>query len=170
MDARDIVPFVRSVQNVFDTMLQVHVDTQKPRVREASDPCYDVSGIIGMSGDVSGLIVLSFPTDTAERLVTLFTGVHLDADHEDFADAIGELVNMVAGGAKAQFDHRSVSISCPSVVVGAQHRVFSQKSRPIIEIPSDCECGPFSVMVSMKDEKEGPLVSADTPVAAGESL
>ena len=154
MDARDILPFVNSVQNVFDTMLQVQVTSSEPSIREPNDPCYDVSSIIGMSGDVSGLIVLSFPEDTAQRLVALFTGMELEVDHEDFADAVGELVNMVAGGAKAQFEHRRVSISCPSVVVGAQHRVFSQKNRPIVEIPSDCACGPFSILVSVKDEVE----------------
>lgn len=161
MDARDIMPFVTAVKNVFETMLGVQAEAQAPHLREPVDPCHDVSGIIGMSGDMSGLIVLSFPTETASRLVALFTGVEVPVEDEDFADAVGELVNMVAGGAKAKFEHRQVNISCPSVVIGAQHRVFSQKSRPIIEIPAECECGSFSVMVSIKDE----VAPADAEVA-----
>jgi len=150
MEAKDIAPFVRSLGNVFSTMLQVHITAGNPRFKDPSNPCFDVSGIIGLSEDVAGAVVLSFPSDTAERLVELFTGAKLDADDPDFADAVGELVNMVAGGAKVEFNDRRVSISCPSVIVGANHRVFQQKNSPIIEIPCECECGTFSLLVSMK--------------------
>lgn len=150
MDAKDITPFVRSLGNVFSTMLQVHVTAEAPRLKDPTNPCFDVSGIIGLSEDVAGAVVLSFPSDTAERIVELLGGVRLDVDDPDFADAVGELVNMVAGGAKAEFEDRRISISCPSVVVGANHRVFQKKNSPIIEIPCDCECGAFSLLVSMK--------------------
>ncbi len=164
MQARDIAPFVRSVNHIFTTMLQVHVETGEPAIKEPYSPCYDVSGIIGLSEEVTGAVVLSFPSDTATRVVELFTGMKLAVDDPDFADAIGELVNMVTGGAKAEFTDRRVSISCPSMVVGAGHRVFQQKSRPIVEIPCDCECGPFSVLVSMK-----PVEAGDQPAPAVEA-
>jgi Holliday junction resolvasome RuvABC endonuclease subunit len=48
-------------------------------------------------------VVLAFPTETAERVVSLFCGQQLAAGTPDFADAIGELVNMVSGGAKAVY-------------------------------------------------------------------
>jgi chemotaxis protein CheX len=151
MDATYIVPFVKAVENVFATMVQIQVKVGKPTLTQTNKPQYDVSGIIGMSGDVTGAVVLSLPVETSERLVALFTGMDLSHEHEDFADAIGELVNMVAGNAKADFVDRKVNISCPSVVIGSGHRVFQQKQQPIIEIPCDCECGQFVVEVAMRD-------------------
>ncbi len=150
MQGQDIAPFIKSVNHVFATMIQVHVVPAEPGLKEPTSPCHDVSGIIGLSGDVTGAVVLSFPADTASRIVELLVGEKLEIDDPDFADAIGEMVNMVTGGAKAQFIDRRVSISCPSMIVGPGHRVFQQKNRPIVEIPFDCECGPFSVLVSMK--------------------
>lgn len=150
MDQSYIIPFIKSAQNVFETMLQLPVQIGRPTLRKEHEPSFDVSGIIGMSGDVEGTVVLSFPTATAERVVSLFTGTEMTQAHEDFADAIGELVNMVSGGAKAQFTGKKVSISCPSVVIGAGHQVYGRKDVVAICIPCSSDCGDFNVEVSIK--------------------
>jgi len=149
VDPAYITPFVGSISNVFETMLQLPVTVGSPSIKSHGTPSYDVSGIIGMTGDVEGTVVLSFPTATAERAVMLFTGMELKADHEDFADAIGELVNMVSGGAKAQFTGKSVGISTPSVIVGSEHSVYGRKDMTTIEIPCTCDIGEFNVEVSL---------------------
>lgn len=151
MDPKLIVPFMQSIQNVFSTMLQLPVNIGEPHVKTDSGSTYDVSGIIGMSGDVTGAVVLSFPYDTAERIVALFTGQEASVSHDDFADAIGELVNMVAGGAKGMFHDRSTSISCPSVVVGKEHTIRRPKDIPCISIPCETDCGALSIEVSIQD-------------------
>ncbi|WP_432798391.1 chemotaxis protein CheX [Poriferisphaera sp. WC338] len=150
MNQSYIIPFMKSVQNVFETMLQLPVQINEPSLKAESTPSFDVSGIIGMSGDVSGTIVLSFPTATAERIVSIFTGMEMSSTHEDFADAVGELVNMVSGGAKAQFVDKNVSITCPSVVVGSSHQIHGQKDLTLVEIPCSSDCGEFSVEVGIR--------------------
>ncbi len=155
MDSSYIMPFVSSIQNVFSTMLQLQVQVQKPTIKNADTLAYDVSGIIGMSGDVEGSVALSFPTATAERVVTLFTGMELTAGHEDFADAIGELVNMISGSAKAQLVDKEVSISCPTVVIGDQHQVHGRKDVLTISIPCESDCGNFTVEVSTRRVASG---------------
>lgn len=151
MDQSYIMPFVTSVQNVFETMLQLPVDVNQPTLKTPGTPTHDVSGIIAMSGDVEGTICLSFPTTTAERIVALFTGMEMAVDHEDFADAVGELVNMVSGNAKAQFDGKHVTISCPSVVIGPEHHVFGRKDVMCIQIPCDSDAGGFQVEVAIRN-------------------
>ncbi|MEM6258757.1 MAG: chemotaxis protein CheX [Planctomycetota bacterium] len=149
MDPAYITPFISSISNVFETMLQLPVSVGTPDIKSEATPTYDVSGIIGMTGDVEGTVVLSFPTATAERAVTLFTGMEMPADDDDFADAIGELVNMVSGGAKAQFEGKSVGISTPTVIMGSGHNVYGRKSMTTIAIPCTCDIGEFNVEVSM---------------------
>ncbi|MGP1271772.1 MAG: chemotaxis protein CheX [Phycisphaerales bacterium] len=151
MDAQYITPFITSIQNVFSTMLQLPVSVSEPSIKSGRSASYDVSGIIGMSGDVTGSVVLSFPKDTAQRLVTLFVGMEIDAEGEDFADAIGELVNMVAGNAKALFKDRQVSISCPSVIVGENHNVSTGSDTPCVVIPCDTDCGVLAIEVAIRD-------------------
>lgn len=150
MDAQYIKPFIASIQNVFTTMMQLPVTVQAPKVKDNPSMTYDVSGIIGLSGDVVGSIVLSFPKDTAERIVSLLTGSPMTADSPDFADAIGELVNMVSGGAKANFTGKKVSISCPSVVVGPGHKVAKQTDAPTIIIPCATDCGEVAIEVTIQ--------------------
>ena len=151
MDSSYIMPFIETTQHVFKTMLQLEVKAGKPAIKKTTEPSYDVSGIIWMSGDVDGSVILSFPIDTARRAVALFAGEELDPKHEDFADAIGELVNMVSGGAKAKFEGKSVSISCPSVVVGSSHAVFSSKDVTTITIPHTSDVGDFAVEVAFRN-------------------
>lgn len=164
MDATYITAFVESVQHVFSTMLQTEVTVDAPKIRDDSEPSFDVSAVISMSGDITGTVVLSFPTESAERLVSIFIGMEVDADNEDFSDAIGELINMIAGNAKVKFEGKSVTIGIPSVVIGKNHRVFPHKDVPIIDIPCNCPCGQFVVEVGIKDSVTSETLA---PAVAG---
>lgn len=152
MDASYITPFVSSIQNVFTTMLQLQVTVGDPRMKTGGIASHDVSGVIGMSGDVVGSIVLSFPRETAESVVSLLSGERISIDSSDFADAIGELVNMVSGGAKAEFAGKRVTISCPSVVVGANHHIAMQRGLPCIVIPCVTDCGELTIEVAIRPQ------------------
>lgn len=164
MDPAFITPFIASIQNVFSTMMQLRVDIGTPAVKQDPAPSYDVSGIIGMSGDVVGSITLSFPMNTAQAVVALFAGAQMDPNTPDFADAIGELVNMISGNAKGQFGGgRKVSISCPSVVVGKAHTVARQKDIPCIAIPCRTDCGDLVIEIAIR---EAAAASAQGPQAA----
>ncbi len=154
MDPTLIAPFVKSVQNVFATMLQLPVEVEEPKIKEGKSTTYDVSAIIGMSGDCVGSVVLSFEEESALRIVALFTGTEAAVDSPDFADAVGELVNMISGGAKAMFEGRKASISTPSVVLGSSHVVSSQKDLPTIVLPCVTDCGRFAIEIAIQDQVE----------------
>lgn len=164
MDPSYIKPFIQSIQNVFSTMLQLPVTVNAPRIKESTATSFDVSGIIGMSGDAVGSVVLSFPKDTAERVVSLFCGQQLQVGTPDFADAVGELVNMVSGGAKALFPNKKVSISCPSVVIGAGHSIARQSDTPCIVIPCTTDCGDLVIELAIQDRSGAAATPA--PAAA----
>ena len=103
-----------------------------------------------MTGDVVGTVVLSLPAATASKIVECFVGSVIKMEDDDFADAVGELVNMISGGAKAKFEGEEVRISCPSVVIGKGHTVQQTSGSVCISIPCESACGGFSVGVSIK--------------------
>lgn len=151
MNSKFITPFVDSTKSVFSMMLQLPVTCAMPqRAGDIPSRMTDVSGIIGLSGDVTGCVVLAFPGESAAKIVERFVGMPMDKDSEDFADAVGELVNMVSGSAKAQFEGCDVRISVPSVVVGANHKVQTMSDAFCVRIPCESELGEFSVEVAMK--------------------
>jgi chemotaxis protein CheX len=160
MDAGLIAPFVSSIQHVFSTMFQLPVEVGTPSIKEGSKCSHDVSGIIGMSGEFTGTVVLSMPSQTAVSIVALFAGETYDPESADFADAVGEIINMVCGNAKASFQRKNISISCPSVVVGKNHRVASQSDIPCVLIPCTTDCGELVLEVAIRP------VAAETAAAA----
>ncbi len=159
MDASFIKPFIESTKAVFSTMLASEVTFGRPHMVE-SPPRFDVSGIIGMSGDVVGSVVLSFPTPVAKVVVGKFAGSELPVESDDFADAVGELVNMISGAAKAKFDGKKVSISTPSVVVGPGHTVARPTNTVCISLPCKVYCGEFSIDVAIRTEAAAAKVAA----------
>lgn len=164
MDPAFITPFISSIQNVFSTMMQLPVTIGDPGIKGDPSTTYDVSGIIGMSGDVTGSVVLSFPRQTAVRLVALLAGAEMAPDHPDFPDAVGELTNMVSGNAKGMFTGRKqVTISCPSVVIGPGHIVARPKDVPCIVIPCSTDCGEFVVEICIQERPSAPAAATTTP-------
>ncbi len=164
MDVRYINPFVIAIRRVFETMVHTPVTIGKPSLLDGQKSVADVSGIIGLSGDVSGSVVLSFPSEVACKAASAFAGTTITQDSPDFADAIGELANMVAGNAKTQFEGKNVSISLPSVIVGKEHIVSQSRINPRILIPCETPLGPVYVDISLKVEKP-----AAKPALAGAS-
>jgi chemotaxis protein CheX len=145
-------------------MMQLPVTIGSPSIKNTPSTTYDVSGIIGMSGDVAGSVVLSFPQSTAERVVKLFTGGDYAAGTPDFADAIGELTNMISGNAKGLFQgKKKVSISCPSVIIGTGHTVARPREVPCICIPCSTDCGDLVIEIAIQ---ERAAAAAPNPAAA----
>tara|TARA_A100000171_G_scaffold52220_1_gene69586 strand:- start:3985 stop:4479 length:495 start_codon:yes stop_codon:yes gene_type:complete len=151
MDSSYITPFMTSIQNVFTTMLHLPVEIGEPSIKTNNTATNDVSGIIGVSGEMAGTIVLSMPNDTAISIVSLFTGMQFEANSEDFVDAVGELVNMISGNAKAEFQRKSVSISCPTVVIGDNHRVSTPSGTACVVIPCNTDCGEIVLEVAIRE-------------------
>lgn len=166
MDARFVNPFVRSVCNTFETMCHTTVRVGKPQLKSGDDPSADVSGVIGFSGDAAGSVVLHFSFEMAAKAAGAFAGMPIDPSHSDFADAIGELANMVAGGAKAQFDGLNISISLPNVIVGRNHLVSASKNAPRLLVPVETGLGSFYLEVGMILNKQPAGIAKPALVGA----
>ena len=160
MDVRYINPFIAAVRNVFQTMMDIEVGIGKPYTKREQDGSADVSGIIGFSGDAAGCVVVSFPKPVALRAVSAFAGTEISEDHPDFADAVGELANMIAGNAKKDFEGVGISISLPSVVIGENHTIPRSNVCPRVVVPCKTSFGPFSVEVGIRLEKEAAVVAS----------
>lgn len=144
-----IVPFVNAVRNVFSTMVHVPTEVERPQVKGNPTPAYDVSSIIGFSGEVVGSVVVSFQLEAAKKLVAAFAQMEIDPNTPDFADALGELANMIAGGAKKDLGC-TASISTPSVIMGHGHTIARLKDVPCLVIPCKTPVGDFCVEISIK--------------------
>jgi chemotaxis protein CheX len=150
MDVRYINPFLVAVQNVFNTMVKVPFKLGKPHLKDEAIPLYEISGIIGLSGGVTGSVVISLSKQIACQLASALSGEAITELNDDCADAIGEIANMIAGNAKKDLPGEHNCISIPSVVVG-RHKVTYPRGVPIIAIPCETSAGRLAIDVALKE-------------------
>jgi len=149
MDVRYINPFLVAVQNIFDTMIDVPFTLGKPTIKMDKAPSHSISSIIGISGDVSGCVVISLSEEISLQLASALLDEKLKELNGDCTDAIGEIANMIAGNAKTDFPAEKTSISVPTVVIG-KHKVNYPSGLPIISIPCEVGSGRMVVDVAIK--------------------
>jgi chemotaxis protein CheX len=149
MDVRYINPFVDAVNSVFTTMLSLQPTRKSLKVspNEADEP--QITSIIGISGKVHGVVALRFPPATARSLAARMLGAEPDEAGGEITDAVAEMVNMVAGNAKARFDHDPpLELGLPTVVEGRGYRLKYPSGSFWLEVPFETESGLFSMEIS----------------------
>ena len=166
MDVRYINPFVKSVSNTFQTMCNLSINVGKPQLKQGDGPSADITSVIGFSGDAAGSVALLFSYDTASKIATAFSGTEITPEHPDFADAIGELANMVAGGAKSQFEGLKISVSLPNVIRGKNLNMSASKNTPRIVIPCNTDAGTVYMEIGMVLSKPATNVTQAAAVGA----
>jgi len=153
MKVEYINPFVAATQNVFKMMMNIDIVAGKPYLFDpiTGSHSYDISGIIGLSGETTGAVVLSFTKLCALKVVSAFSGMEIKIFDQTVVDAIGELINIVAGNAKKDLKDFKLTISLPSVVTGHSHRLNWPTGIPVIMIPFTSPFGEFSIGVSLRE-------------------
>jgi chemotaxis protein CheX len=133
-----IQPFVDVCLEVFKNFLGCDISAERPYfVNKESVNDWDISAVIGLTGEARGAVVISMKTKLAVRLTGALTGsVHAGID-EEVVDAIGELVNIIAGNAKRGLEESfHLIISLPTFVEGKNHSIkWPSEQARIISIP-----------------------------------
>jgi len=142
-----IQPFIKVCENVFREFC--HTDIKAGRVFFVSKDEYvshwDISGIIGLSGEVTGAVAISLNDTTAFQVTKILTGKEYKSIDSDVTDAVGEIINIIAGNVKKNFEEElRIKISLPSIVKGSAHSIVwpSEKTRII--------CIPFSIFTDQE--------------------
>ncbi len=98
----------------------MNIDLFAGHVERKVDPVdSDVTGIIGVAGDRVGYIMISSDRATAQLVAKEMLMLD-EADEESIRDAIGELVNNIAGSFKTKYhsQYGNVAMGLPLVVSG----------------------------------------------------
>lgn len=149
MRAEFINPFIVSLMNTFETMLSCEVTRGKPHLKEHNHGLYEINGVIGLSGKAIGTVVVSLSRSVALQAATQMLMTPCDELNSDVIDAVGEITNMVAGGAKAQLAEYNMSISLPNVFVGERTELHFPSDVHPITIPFETQWGPLRVDVGL---------------------
>ena len=145
-----INPFIVSNMETFKKMLGLEAKPGKAMLKINSKLDYDVSGVIGLSGKLLGSVAMSFPEKSALALCNKFMSSEFKDMNEDILDAVGELVNIVAGNAKKGLSEFDIEISLPNVILGHNHRSVEPRGALAFILRFATYLGDFHMAVSLK--------------------
>ena len=155
MKAEFINPFIGALRNVLSTMAQTELTPGKPSKKKDSVARGDVSGLIGMVGpNLKGSMSITFEEPLVLEIMHRMLGEKSDAIDEEVSDMVGEITNMVAGGAKntlGELGH-DFGMATPVVVTGKDHTINHQVEGPRLIMPFKSEAGNASLELCFDQE------------------
>lgn len=156
MRAELINPFVESVHNLFTMMLGCEAQRGDVSLTRKELPVgQEIVCIIGLSGSARGTVAISLPVATALKMTTRMMGMEVSAVDETVLDAVSEMVNIVAGGAKAKLKGETgapLNLSLPTVIRGSNYQVAHPSWAVWLDIPFESELGPFVLCVTFESD------------------
>ena len=157
MNVEYINPFIKATINALSTMAFITPVRGDPYLKNNNDEICDISGTIGVAGEATGSVTINFPENLAVHIVSNMIGEALKGITHEVKDAVGEIANMIAGGAKGELSEQGYGfkIALPVVCVGKNHYTNYPKDVPCIVIPFEVDGGKFTVDVALKRVNNG---------------
>jgi chemotaxis protein CheX len=144
MNVDFINPFLSSLLNVLSTMAHLELTPLKPSLKKSSVAKGDVSGLIGMvSKQMKGSLSITFDAALAIATMKGMVGEAPDEINSEITDLVGEVTNMVTGGAKRQLSEKGYEfdMATPMVVSGKNHTIQHKSKGAVVIIPLSSEYG-----------------------------
>ncbi len=132
VDVQLVNPFLVATLECMTVMAGLKPERKRLFLKTSTIMHGEVAGVIGMSpvggSGITGSVVVSFTEPLARRIVGSLLNENPETMHKDMVlDGIGEVANMVAGGAKrllAGGIYR-FNISTPTVLYGKQVNLYN---------------------------------------------
>jgi chemotaxis protein CheX len=148
-----VLLLLMSVREVFQTMLQTKV---APVYEPASFLTLEWTAIVGLTGEMRGMVMFSCDEASAVRIASKMLGVPLEKPDDQTADALGEVCNMIAGNFKHKLSGRGPTTNCalstPSVVTGKDYRIHRRESesRESLHVTLTFESSPIYISLEVQ--------------------
>jgi len=152
-----IEPFITVCKDVFREFLDQSLEAELPFFMDKDTQTdWDISAVIGLTGEARGAVVISMKADLAAKL----TGILTKKDHsgldDDVVDAVGEIVNIIAGNVKHDLEEAfKLVISLPTIIKGKGHSiVWPEGQARVICIPfSTISSDTFTLSIALEAVK-----------------
>jgi chemotaxis protein CheX len=154
MNVEFINPFLQSILNVLTTMATMDATPGKPAVKGNQVARGDVTGLIGMASDKArGTLAISFTEPVILEITKRMLGEELTCIDDTVTDMVGEITNIVTGGAKKVLSEKGYKfdMAIPSVVSGKGHVISHKSKAPTVILPFSTEAGDFFIEICFEE-------------------
>ena len=153
MNEEFVNPFINATINVLSVMAMIKPTPQETVLKDDSKSRGDVTGIVGLADEkAQGSFAISFSEGCILKIVSNMLGEEVHGMEDDIVDAVGEITNMIAGGARAELAKvgYAFGMAIPAIITGKDHAIEHVTDHPVMVVPFNTEAGPFFVEVCLK--------------------
>jgi chemotaxis protein CheX len=150
MKVEYINPFYKATIDVFRIMLNLDVKRGALRAVEELEPVSEANVVIGVTGDLKGSLLYSFPKEMALEMVTIMAGMAMNKLDAFVSSALGEVANIISGNAVTHLASSGLTcqISPPQVFVGRKGSLSMSTEKAVV-VPLITDIGTLEVTVSL---------------------
>lgn len=151
MNVEFVNPFLSSLMNVLETMAMTKLKPGTPSIKKDQVAKGDVSGLIGMAGpQTKGSLSVTFEEKLALSIMERMLGERPNKINEEVTDMVGEITNMVTGGAKLILGDKGYDfdMATPMVVSGKDHTINHKCEGKTLVVPFTSDNGQAFIEVS----------------------
>jgi chemotaxis protein CheX len=159
MDVQFINPVLKALTEVLATMARMEVKPGKVVRKERDDPVSgkNVTGLMSMANDEAiASIALTFSEPVILEIANKMLPEPKHSVDGMVIDLVGELANMVMGGAKRNLEEEgyAFNLSLPTVIMGSDYLIAHRTRAPILVLPFRTLQGEFFVEASYERAKK----------------
>ena len=150
MKVNFINPVLRSILDVLSTMAHLEPKAGVPRIKDKGGIAHgkNITGVMSMTGKRGNAsIALTFSEAAILYIAKKMLPGEITAIDGTVIDLVGELANMVLGGAKSDLEKEGYffKLSLPTIIMGSDYLIAHKTNAPIIMLPFTMPEGEFVV-------------------------
>ncbi|MCC6174136.1 MAG: chemotaxis protein CheX [Chloroflexi bacterium] len=152
--AEHLEPFVAAARDVLEQELGMSVEAGQLAVANTTCTTHEVTTIIGITGELTGMAMYGMSEATALAIVGQLMGAPVEELDDLALSGIGELANVITGCATtllAQLD-LTVDIAPPVLLQGAGSRVSTAGIRRLV-VPLMTDLGTVEAQLAVKEKR-----------------
>ena len=135
MDSEFVNAFMDGTIETFEMMCDEKPERCGPlALSDSAIQTYEFFATIGLSGPFKAAYAITMETEVALKAASAFSGDDVTELDEEALDALGELINIVAGAAAANFE-LPLNLSLPTVLLAKKRIQYASQGTPWLVIP-----------------------------------
>ena len=149
--AEHLEPFLEAARQVLELELGTSVERGDLTVAASGCTTQEITVIIGITGQLVGLVIFGLTEETARRIVSQLMGEPLLELDELALSGIAELGNVIAGRAATLLTERGLDsdIAPPVLLVGAGSRISTAGIQRLV-VPLIANLGTIEIQLAIK--------------------
>lgn len=155
MKAEHANSFYKATQDVFKLMLDIDPQKENLTLVEDMTSSKDANVLLGVTGDLKGSILFSFPQDMTLEMIRIMSGMEMDEIDGFASSALGEIANIIGGNSVTDLSENGYKcdIVPPQIFIG-KYKSVSMANESSLLLSLKTPIGEFDINICLKENEK----------------